>query len=338
MSVPKTRSILITGANSGLGFEAAAQFAAAGYERIILACRSMGKAAVARDALVERYGSDPFELLAIDTAEPDSAREAAAELRRRGGEIDVLLLNAGMGASEFQTNSQGIDVVYASTLAGHHVLALGLLGQGQLSDTARIIIAGSEAARSDLKGMGMTVDDFRARAAADHGGDMAAAMVAASIGQGQGRYKPNTAYANAKAYVAWWAAALAHRLPHGMGVYAVSPGAAMRTSFGRNMPFFMRRIMVPMMRILGPVMGISGSVAEGARRYVEAARFGEEESGGFYASPPGKMVGPLQRQETPHLLDHELQEAAWTAIVALTGSERLDLRPSVVLRAVTQGA
>ncbi len=338
MGDPKRMSVLITGANSGLGFEAAAQFAGDGYDRVILACRSMEKAAAARDALIDRCGREIFELLVLDTAEPASAREAAAELRRRGGTIDVLLLNAGMGAADFQTNSQGIDVVYASTLVGHHVLTLALLAQGQLSDAARIIIAGSEAARSDLKGMGMVVDDFRQTAARDHGGDLAAAMVAASIGQGTGRYNPNTAYANAKALVAWWAASLSRRLPHGMGVYAVSPGAAMSTSFGRNMPFFMRRIMVPMMRIIGPVMGISGSVAAGARRYVEAARFGEEGSGGFYASPPGKMIGPLQPQETPHLLDEALQEAGWVAIVALTGSPRLDLRPSVMVRAVTQGA
>lgn len=315
-----TRSALVTGANSGLGFEVSSQIAEAGYGKVILACRSKEKAEGAKQRLIERCGRDVFEILVIDTAEPESAAEAAQELLCREARVDLLILNAGMGAKQLQTNSDGMDVVYASTLAGHHILTKRLLDAKLLAPSARIVIAGSEAARADLPGMGMEVDDFKTIAVERYQGDLTATLVDTARGKVVGEYNPNHAYANAKSMVAWWAAALARRLPEGMAVYAVSPGAAMGTSFSRNMPSFMRLIMVPMMRVFGPVFGMTGSVAQGARRYLDAADFDEASSGSFFASPPRKMVGDLQPQHTPHLVDEELQEAGWAAIVELTQS------------------
>jgi len=50
------KSALVTGANSGLGFEAAAQLAEQGYGRVILACRTLEKAETAKQALAARVG------------------------------------------------------------------------------------------------------------------------------------------------------------------------------------------------------------------------------------------------------------------------------------------
>ena len=58
-----TNTALVTGANTGLGFEAAAQLAEAGYGRVILACRTLDKASDARTRLVERTGKDVFDVL-----------------------------------------------------------------------------------------------------------------------------------------------------------------------------------------------------------------------------------------------------------------------------------
>lgn len=322
-SIP--RVALITGANSGFGYETAATLAESGANKVILACRTVAKAEEARQRLLVRCGLDVFETLAIDTAEPASAEVAAHELIQRGDRIDFLLLNAGMGAREFSANSDGVDLVYASTLVGHHVLTTNLLNHNLLALGARIVIAGSEAARSDLPGMNMTVEDFRALADEQHGGDLPAAMLAAARSDTPGPYNVNDAYATAKAMVAWWAAALARRLPRSMAVFAVSPGAAPGTGFARNMPWFMRSVMMPAMRLLGPVFGISGSIADGAERYIAAWRFSEVDSGAFFASRRHKMVGPMHKQATPHLLDEDLQEAAWTAIVRMTrGANLLD--------------
>ena len=61
------KAVLVTGSNSGIGFEAVAQLAEAGWGKVILACRTEAKAEAARAWLVERTGKDSFELLAMDT-------------------------------------------------------------------------------------------------------------------------------------------------------------------------------------------------------------------------------------------------------------------------------
>ena len=321
MTTPSTA--LVTGANSGIGFETAAQLAERGFARVILGCRTVEKAARARAELVARTGRDVFEPLAIDTSEPASAAAAADRLIAAGVRVDLLILNAGRGATEFLTNSGAVDLVYASTLVGHHALTVRLLNAGALSPSARVVIAGSEAARGDL-GMGMTAPDFRA-AAANHDGDLTAAMLAAARGHDQSdAYDGNRAYAAAKSMVAWWAAAFAARAPTGARVFAVSPGAVGTTSFARNMGFFVRVIMVPFMRVLGPLLGVSHSVKVGAGRYLDVAYDDTARNGGFYASPEKKMSGRLELQTTPHLVDRELRDAFWRAIVELSGGVELE--------------
>ena len=77
------KTALVTGANSGLGFEAAAQLAEAGWGKVILACRSEDKAEAARARLIKRTGKDPFSGLAVDTAEVASAKAACDRLQER---------------------------------------------------------------------------------------------------------------------------------------------------------------------------------------------------------------------------------------------------------------
>lgn len=122
---PSSKTTLITGANSGLGFEAAAQLAEAGYGRVILACRTLEKAEQARAQLVERLGKDPFETLAVDVSSVESARAASDELVSRGNAIDALLLNAGMVAGDAMGKSvDGLELAFASSIVGHHVLTV----------------------------------------------------------------------------------------------------------------------------------------------------------------------------------------------------------------------
>ena len=64
------RTALVTGANSGLGFEAARQLAELGYESIVLACRTEAKGDQARKELVELTGVDPFSTLTVAPARP----------------------------------------------------------------------------------------------------------------------------------------------------------------------------------------------------------------------------------------------------------------------------
>ena len=251
----------------------------------------------------------------MDLNKADSVATAVATLAERGDQIDFLLLNAGMVAgSELVLTEEGIEITAASSLIGHHQLTMGLLDRGLLGGRARIVIAGSEAARGDVPTFNPT--DLAQLAEEGYSGDRGAAAEALLRHDAPLKYKPATAYANAKLLVAYWAAELSRRLPAGMTVNAVSPGSAPDTDAGRNANFFMRNIMMPFFRI---VPGMSAPVSTAAGRYVEAAGYSEEVTGAFFASAPKKMTGPLHRVDLPHINDQKIQEGAWQAIVSVSG-------------------
>ncbi len=311
---------LVTGANSGLGFEAAAQLAEAGWGKVILACRSEEKGRAAQEELVGRTGVDPFDVLVIDTSEVDSAQKAADVLVGRGRKVDFLLLNAGASGGVPQYNRDGVELTWASTLVGHHVLAMRLLGDGLLSEHARIVIAGSEGARGNLPGM--KVHDVRKIANEHFDGDLEDSIVALSRISTPFEFNNMREYGTAKMVVAWWAAALSRRLPPGMAVNCVSPGSAPGSNFARNAPAPMK-LMMTMMKIVGPLVKMGGSVREGAARYLAALEWSEEESGHFYATAHRKeLVGPLSVQLWPeYFVDEELQEAGFRAVEIMTRVE-----------------
>ncbi len=172
--------------------------------------------------------------------------------------------------------------------------------------------------------------DVDALAAKYHGGDLTAAMEALLRNGPHVKYVPNNAYADAKLIVAWWAAALARRLPSGMAVFAVSPGAATATNVGRNAGWAVKYLMIPIVNL---IPGMNQTPETAARRYLQASAFGTDVSGQFFASAKGKFTGPIEAQRQPHLLDGANQEAAWQAVANVSGvnlSNLASFAPSVV--------
>lgn len=312
------KTVLITGANSGLGFEAAAQFALEGFTRVVLGCRSLSSATNAQAALEARTGRRVFEALEIDLSRFESVRSAIAVLANRGA-IDVLVLNAGvLPGGELVLTEDGIELTAAASLVGHHLLTVGLLQRGLLSPRARLVISGSEGARGDAPGM-KPMD--LAKFAAEHfAGELGVAMVAVLTMQRPAAHHWSTTYCTSKAMVALWAKALAPRLPKGMAVYAVSPGNVPSTNAARHQsaPF---RAILGVAAVIGPMLGMATPVSTGARRYWDAAHFGDDVSGQFFASPKGKLIGPLTLQEVPHLADRASVAACWDALGRVTGAQ-----------------
>lgn len=319
MSDSSNKTALVTGANSGIGLEAAAQLAKAGWGKVILACRSEAKAGDARASLVKRTGTDCFDVLAVDTSEVASARAACDQLGKRGVSIDFLLLNAGASGARPQFNSDGVEITWASTLVGHHVMTMCMLEGQLLSPKARIVIAGSEGSRGNLPTM--KVHDVEKVANELFEGDRVVAIDALARIKGKDKFVSLNEYVTAKLVVAWWAAALSRRLPAGMTVNAVSPGSAPGSNFARNAPLMMRLFMMPMMKIMGPFMGMAGSIETAASRYLDAADLGDDETGHFYATVHRKkLVGPVGIQTWPeHFTDEGSQEAGFEAVVKMTG-------------------
>lgn len=322
MADNSNRHVLVTGANSGLGFEAAAQFAEEGFGRVTLTARSPEKAEEARLDLVSRTGAQVFATLALDNHFLDTVDNAADVLTERGDSIDVLVLNAGMAPTpRVAYTPDGLEATVAATLTGHHRLTTRLLDAGLLGDDAHIVIAGSEAARGDVPMMNPL--DMRAFAAEHFDGDLEAAIETQIRMRPPARYKSGDVYATTKMFAAWWAAELARKVPESTVVTAVSPGSAPDTNAVRNAPLYMRRVMIPLFKAMPARMGMAGTVGEGAGRYLQAAEFGPEASGKFYASKPRRMTGALVEVDLPHLRDRAAGEALWAVTEKISrGADR----------------
>ena len=95
------QTIIVTGANTGLGFEAAKHFVRLGAEKVILAVRTLSKGEEAKVEIESKTGkTGVIEVWQVDMASYDSVKalvEKAESLQR----IDVLLENAGMLTEKF---------------------------------------------------------------------------------------------------------------------------------------------------------------------------------------------------------------------------------------------
>ena len=71
--------------------------------------------------------------------------------------------------------------------------------------------------------------------------------------------------------------------------------------------------------IVNLIPGMNQTPETAARRYLQASEFGTDVSGQFFASAQGKFTGPIEAQRHPHLHDRASQEAAWQAVVKVSG-------------------
>ena len=305
---------LVTGATSGLGHAAARLLAIEGYRQVIVTGRSLDRVQETAAQLAAETKTPVFTPLQLDLDAPTSVQSALAELVRLGRPIDFLLLNAGwIGGKERVLTAAGIEATQAP-LIGHHQLTVGLLRANLLSPNARIVIAGAEPARGGVPMFKYT--DVPAFAAKYYRGDQTAAVEALLRNGPNVKYVPNNAYADAKLIIAWWTAALARRLPSGMAVYAVSPGGATDTKVVRNAGPLLKYLFIPIVNL---IPGMNQTPETAARRYLQASEFGTDVSGQFFASAQGKFSGPIEAQRHPHLHDRASQEAAWHAVVKVSG-------------------
>jgi NAD(P)-dependent dehydrogenase (short-subunit alcohol dehydrogenase family) len=318
---------LVTGTTSGLGHAAARLLAIKGYRQVILTGRRLAQVQETAAQLAAETKKQVFTPMQLDLDSPPSVQSALAELVKRGQPIDFLLLNAGMVPGKARViTAAGVEAAQAP-LIGHHQLTVGLLRANLLSPNARIVIAGAEPARGGVPMFSYT--DVPAFAAKFYRGDQTAAVEALIRNGPNVKYVPNTAYADAKLIIAWWVAALARRLPSGMAVYAVSPGAATATKVSRQASLAVKYLFIPIANL---IPGMNQTPETAARRYLQASEFGTHVSGQFFASAKGKFSGPIEAQRQPHLHDRASQEAAWQAIVKVSG---VDLSSPASLSAVS---
>jgi NAD(P)-dependent dehydrogenase (short-subunit alcohol dehydrogenase family) len=305
---------LVTGATSGLGHAAARALAQEGWAEIVITGRGAAQIRETAAQLAAETKMQVFTPLELDLDKPLSVQSALAALVKQGRPIDFLLLNAGLVPAKARVlTATGVEASQAP-LIGHHHLTVGLLRANLLSPNARIVIAGAEPARGGVPMFKYT--DVPAFAAKYFRGDRTAAVEALIRSGPNVKYVPNNAYADAKLIIAWWVAALARRLPSGMAVYAVSPGGATATKVVRNAGPMLKYLFIPIVNL---IPGMNQTPETAARRYLQASEFGTDVSGQFFASAQGKFSGPIEVQRQPHLYDRASQEAAWQAVVKVSG-------------------
>jgi NAD(P)-dependent dehydrogenase (short-subunit alcohol dehydrogenase family) len=117
--------IIVTGANSGIGFEAAKEFAHNGAETI-LACRNMEKAQAALNQIQGESSQSQAETIQLDLASLESIHRFAEEFEARYACLDVLVNNAGLMMAPYGRTEDGFELQLGTNHLGHFALT-GLL-------------------------------------------------------------------------------------------------------------------------------------------------------------------------------------------------------------------
>jgi NAD(P)-dependent dehydrogenase (short-subunit alcohol dehydrogenase family) len=124
------KTIVITGANSGIGKAAAIQLARLG-ATIVMACRSPERGAQAREEVCRSAGSERVELMQVDMASQVSIRRFCAEYQTRHDRLDVLIHNAANFDHTLKhpvLTEDGLETIFATNHIGIFLMTHLLLG------------------------------------------------------------------------------------------------------------------------------------------------------------------------------------------------------------------
>ena len=211
------RTVVITGSNCGIGFEAAQALAGAG-AKVIFACRNIEKG---EDALRRCKALHPESKLAffpLDLASSESIKHFASEVKDEA--IDTLICNAGLVPTNYQETKEGLEMTVGVCHFGHFLLTQLLLPQllntGSSKRVApRVIMVSSESHRMPMK---LNFNKFPLKKT--------------------DTFFPLMAYGQAKLCNALFANELQRRYQdQGLTACSLHPGALITTSFGRDSGF-----------------------------------------------------------------------------------------------------
>ena len=248
-------TVLVTGANSGIGFAATSALVEAGAE-VVMACRDRSRAeAAARSLPAGPGGAVVADLDLADLSGVSSFAEALT------GPVDDLVLNAAIMACPLRFSTDGIELQMATNHFGH-VLLTSLLLRSMPGD-GRVVVVTSIAARGGRLGVAMRRED----------------LVAPSP------YRPQVVYSNTKQANLLFALELNRRLlvsGRGIRAIAVHPGVSATELFSRQLRDQGRGALVPLVRPLLRV--VLQSPAAGAAPVLRALSDGALEG--------GELIGP----------------------------------------------
>src|SRR5262245_36348241 len=135
---------IVTGANSGIGLEAARMLAEKG-ARVVMACRNTGKAESAAAAIRHGKAEANVQVEALDLSNLSSVRAFADKMCRELSRLDLLVNNAGIMAIPRALTADGFEMQLGTNHLGHFALTGLLLGPLFAADSSRVVTVSSGA-------------------------------------------------------------------------------------------------------------------------------------------------------------------------------------------------
>lgn len=136
------KTVLITGANTGIGKETALDMAQRG-ARVILACRDMTRARIAADEIRQKSGNGNVVVKKLDLASLQSVRELARDVEEKEGRLDILINNAGIMMCPKWKTEDGFEMQFGVNHLGHFLLTNCLLDLLKKSAPSRVVVVSS---------------------------------------------------------------------------------------------------------------------------------------------------------------------------------------------------
>jgi NAD(P)-dependent dehydrogenase (short-subunit alcohol dehydrogenase family) len=140
------RTALVTGANSGIGFETARVLAERG-AAVVLACRDPGKASAAAVRIAAAAPRASLSVVRLDLASLASIRAAAEELRAGYDRLDLVINNAGLMMPPYGRTEDGFELQFGTNHLGHFALTGLLLDRMMAVPGSRVVTLSSNGHR-----------------------------------------------------------------------------------------------------------------------------------------------------------------------------------------------
>jgi NAD(P)-dependent dehydrogenase (short-subunit alcohol dehydrogenase family) len=281
------RTAVITGANTGLGYETAKALAVKG-AHVVLAVRNLDKGKNAADRIAQAAPAASVAIQQLDLTSLDSIRAAADQLRSAHDTIDLLINNAGVMFTPKSTTKDGFELHFGTNHLGHFALTGLLLDRLLPVAGARVVTVSSAAQRTGR----IHFDDL----------------------QWDREYSPMGAYCQSKLANVLFTYELQRRLTGTHTIAAAAHPGASRTELDRHTPLRLRAI-------TGPFELIAQSAAMGALPTLRAATDPGVLGGQFYG--PGGFAEwrgyPEVVTSSERSYDVDVQKRLWTVSEELTG-------------------
>jgi NAD(P)-dependent dehydrogenase (short-subunit alcohol dehydrogenase family) len=286
------RTVVITGANAGIGLEAAKALAARG-ATVALACRNPTKAQEAVARITDAAPGADVGAVTLDLTSLTSVRRAADEILSRYPRLDLLINNAGVMMTPLGRTEDGFELQIGTNHLGHFALTGLLLERLLAVPNSRIVTVSSFAHRQGR----IDLDDLHFQ---------------------QRRYRPTTAYGQSKLANLLFTYELQRRLAATNAstiAIAVEPGVV-----PTDLPRYASAINRFTARLLTAVAG-QRSPAMGALCTLRAATDPAVRGGEYYA--PGSLAGwrgyPTRIESSARSHDADLQRRLWAESERITG-------------------